>query len=150
MQSNLAPILWAGLIAGVLDITDAFVFFGLSAGVKPIQILHTIASGLLGSAAFKGGWRTGALGLLLHFVIAYSWTAIYYAASRKLAFLNAHFVACGLTYGLGVFLFMNLVVLPLSAVSRPSMSAIGLINGVLAIMLLVGLPIAVITARYAR
>jgi hypothetical protein len=146
---NLAPILWGGLIAGVLDITDAFVFFGIN-GAKPIRILQTIASGLLGPRAFKGGWKTAALGLLLHFVIATSAAALYYAASRKFIFLTEHFVICGLVYGLGVYLFMNLIVLPLSVVSRGPMSTLGLINGVLAIMILVGLPIAVITARYSR
>ncbi len=147
--ASLAPILWGGLIAGVLDITDAFVFFGLR-GAKPVRILQTIASGLLGSPAYKGGWRTAALGLALHFFIASSAATVYYLASRKFSLLTEHFVICGLVYGLGVYLFMNLVVLPLSAVSRGPMDTLGLINGVLAIMLLVGLPIAFIAARYSR
>ncbi|MCU1262873.1 MAG: hypothetical protein JWO80_5758, partial [Bryobacterales bacterium] len=56
-----APILWGGLIAGILDITDALVFFGLR-GAKPIRILQSIAAGLLGPKAFKGGVGTAALG----------------------------------------------------------------------------------------
>ncbi len=146
---SLTGILWGGLVAGVLDITDAFVFFGFS-GIKPIRLLQGIASGLLGPRAFQGGWKTAALGMLFHFVIAYSAATVYYAASRKIGFLIEHWLMCGLAYGLGVYLFMNLIVLPLSSVNRAPMTTLGLVNGVLAIMLLVGLPIAFIVARYSR
>ena len=43
----------AGTLAvGVLDILDAFIFFGLR-GAKPIGILQSIASGVLGRAAYQ-------------------------------------------------------------------------------------------------
>ena len=54
-RSVLRGILVGGLIAGVLDITDAFVFHGLR-GVAPVRILQAIASGLLGRDAFGAGW----------------------------------------------------------------------------------------------
>ncbi len=69
-----------------LDITAAFVNSGLR-GVRPIRILQAIASGLLGAGSYKGGFATATLGLVLHFVIAFGATAVYYAASRKLTFL---------------------------------------------------------------
>ena len=140
----------AGLIAGTLDITDAFVFFGLR-GVKPIRILHSIASGLLGPAAFKGGLRTAALGLALHFLIAFTAAAVYYAASHELRFLVRYAVVSGLLYGGAVYLFMVRIVLPLSSVTRsPSTSMPVLVNGVLAVVLLVGLTIALVVHRYSR
>ena len=40
-------LLYGTLAVGVLDLLDAFVFFGLRSGVRPIRILHSIASGLL-------------------------------------------------------------------------------------------------------
>ena len=51
----------------------------------------------------------------VHFFIAFSWAAIYYAASRKLEFLVEHPLVCGLFYGAAVEEVMNLIVLPLSA-----------------------------------
>jgi hypothetical protein len=55
------------------------------------------------------------LGVLLHFFIALSFAAFYYAASRRLTFLTEHPPVCGLFYGAAVEQVMNLLVLPLSA-----------------------------------
>lgn len=145
----LRVILWAGLVAGVLDISDAFVFFGLR-GVKPIRILQSIASGLFGVKAFQMGFKTAVLGLLLHFFIALSVASVYYAASRKLKLLRHRPVVWGLIYGAAVYGFMNLFVLPLSAVPKSHFTLIGFVNGILAIMLLVGLPISLIVNRYSK
>ena len=81
-----------------------------------MRVLKFIASGLLGAAAFQGGAAIAALGLALHFVIALGAAAVYWAASRRIAFLATHPVPSGLLYGVAVYFFMNLVVIPLSAV----------------------------------
>jgi hypothetical protein len=80
-------ILWGGLIAGTLDLTAAFV---LSArrGRSPVQVLHSIASGLLGNDSFAGGAATAVLGGVLHFLIALTWAAVYWAVSRRLRALE--------------------------------------------------------------
>jgi hypothetical protein len=54
MTTSQSTILRAGLVSGTLDITDALVFYGLR-GAKAIATLQSIASGLLGRAAFRGG-----------------------------------------------------------------------------------------------
>lgn len=46
-------ILWGGLIAGALDITAACITSSLR-GVTPVRVLQSVASGVLGAAAFKG------------------------------------------------------------------------------------------------
>jgi uncharacterized membrane protein YagU involved in acid resistance len=51
-------------------------------------------------------------------------------------------LVCGLVYGVLVYLFMNLVVLPLSAAGRPTFVVPVVVNGVLIHMLGVGLPSA--------
>ncbi len=144
-------ILRAGLIAGLLDITFALVFYPLTLHIPPKRILLGIAAGLLGKEAFQGGLLTAGLGLLLHFFIATTAAAVYYAASRKLPPLVRYAVPCGLLYGAGVFAVMNLIVLPLSANPR-KMSLVPsiLVPGLLAIMFCVGLPIALIVRRYSR
>ena len=45
-------ILWGTLAVGTLDALDAIVFFGLR-GVTPLRIFQSIASGLLGRAAYQ-------------------------------------------------------------------------------------------------
>jgi hypothetical protein len=66
----LSSILLGGLIGGFFDITYAIVFSYIRAKVPPTRLLQSVASGLLGPAAFDGGIPTAALGLALHFFIA--------------------------------------------------------------------------------
>ena len=142
-------ILWGGLIAGTLDITGAFIHNGVR-GVSPVRVLRYVAGGLLGPDAFKGGLGTAALGLALHFLIATGATAVYYAASRKLDFLVQRPVVCGPLYGLAVYGFMNLIVLPLSALPKISYTPAGVIPQLFIHMLCVGLPIALVVRRFSK
>ena len=138
-------IFWGGLTAGILDIGDALIFFG-ARGVHPIRLLQSIAAGLMGPRAFQGGWATALAGLGLHFLIAFCAAAVFCAASRA-SILCRHPVPSGLLYGALIYLVMNFVVLPLAGLGWPKPSVPVLLNGVLAVMFLVGLPIAVITCR---
>jgi len=143
-SSAVLAIFVGGLIAGALDLTSAFIIYG--PGVP-----RAIAGGLLGRGAMQGGPGTYVLGVFLHFLIACSAAAIYYAASRKLEFLTGHAVVCGLFYGIAVFLVMNLVVLPLSALHAKGPNEYwGLVRGLLIHMILIGLPIALSVRRFSR
>src|SRR5438270_8960858 len=86
-SNPLLAIFWGGLACGVFDITQAMVAFYLQSGLKPMTVLQSVASGLLGRASFQGGTKSAALGAFLHFFIAFSWAAIYYLASRRLTFM---------------------------------------------------------------
>jgi len=134
-------------VVGTLDILDAFIFFGVRAGVKPQRILHSIAAGVLGrEKAIAGGWATAALGLLLHFVIATTIVAVFVFASRRMGWLVRAPFLTGPLYGIAVWCAMNFVVLPLSAAGAPVFRTPVLINGLLIHMFGVGLP----TALFAR
>lgn len=143
-------IFWGGLIAGTLDILAAFVNSGLR-GASPTRVLQAIASGLLGAGSFKGGFATAALGLVLHFFIATTATAIYYAASRRLKALVDQPIVCGLAYGIPVYMMMNLIVLPLSAVPfKPPHTLDAVAIAALILMFCVGLPIALVVRRFSK
>ena len=144
-------ILRAGLLAGALDITAACVSSWLRAGVGPVRVLQSVASGVLGADSYNGGLGSAALGVPLHFLIALGAAAVYYAASRRLGLLVRRPVVCGLLYGVAVQLFMTFFVLRVSAfphafVFRPAQFAIS--TGIL--MLFIGLPIALVVSRHAR
>jgi len=141
-------ILLGGLIAGALDISDAFILWGIQ-GVSPVRILHSIASGLLGRDALKGGFSTAALGAFLHFFMTTIMAAVYYFVAQRVPLLVRHAVTCGLAYGVALYFFMNFVVLPLSAFPGDphALSPLPLINGLLIHSLGVGLPIALVTRR---
>ncbi|MGA7921522.1 MAG: hypothetical protein WCA38_17820 [Candidatus Acidiferrales bacterium] len=80
-----AAIGWTGLTCGVMDITAAFLVYGLVYGVRPVHLLQGIGAGLLGRvAAFQGGLATALLGLLCHFVIALGATPCTLLSAGKL------------------------------------------------------------------
>lgn len=143
-------ILYGGLCAGVLDFIGACVS-NASRGVTPLRIAQSIASGWLGVAAFKGGYKTAALGVASHFMIALGAAAAYFFLRHKLPFLRERAYLSGALYGVAVFWFMQLVVLPLSAISfKPSFALPVVVTGMLVHILCVGLPIALCVKRFAR
>ncbi len=145
-------ILLGGLIAGTLDITAAFVSAWLRSGTTPFTVLQFVASGALGRSAFTGGYKTALAGLAFHFLIATTAAAVFYLASRKFSFLLKWPVPIGLLYGVLVYLFMNFVVLPRSAITParvpPTLSARAI--QALIIMFCVGLPIALIVRWFSK
>ena len=137
-------ILVGGLIAGTIDAALAFHTFGP-------RMPQGIASGLIGRSAFEGGAATWILGLAIHFLIALTMAAVYYAASRKLPFLVEYPLVCGLFYGMGLYLVMNLVVVPLSAIhARGPIERARLIEGLLVHMVLIALPIAYSVRKFSK
>ena len=143
-------LLAAGLVAGALDITYVFVYFGFRNGVAE-RILQGIAAALLGrEAATNGGGAMVALGLALHFVVALGAAAVFYAASRKIRALLEHPWIGGALYGVMVWLAMNLVVLPLSATPPKAFPSATWVPVLIAHVLCVGWPIALITRKLSR
>ncbi len=65
-----------------------------------------------------GGVATGLLGFVLHFAMALIMAAVYYVAATRIPLLVKRAVWCGPIYGLGLYLTMNYIVLPLSALGR--------------------------------
>ena len=143
---GLDTILYGGLAVGVLDALDATIFNGVR-GVSAERVWQYVASGVLGRTAFGGGLKTAALGLSLHFLIAFIVAGVYYGASLYLPALLRRAVLWGLIYGVAVYFVMNNVVTPLSATPPLSFSLAPFLNGVVGHALLVGLPIALIARR---
>ncbi|MDQ6808453.1 MAG: hypothetical protein M3Z64_03360 [Verrucomicrobiota bacterium] len=147
MSPALRVLSITGLLVGAMDIISALIMATLR-GSTPMRLLQFVASGLLGRRAFEGGAATAALGLALHFVIAFGVVTVFYFARRKVAVLRERPVAAGLTYGLVVFAVMNLVVLPLSAAKTRHALVPDLIQ--IAIHLFViGLPTSLLIRRFS-
>ena len=146
----LKSILMGGLIAGILDGLDAVVFFGLTVGVTPARIFKHIASGLLGSRAFRGGWMMVVVGVGLHFLIATGAATVFFIASRKLGFLIRRPFVWGPLFGVAVFAFMYRVVVPLSLITQRTkpMSLLEFGDELLAHMA-VGLSIALVANHFS-
>jgi uncharacterized membrane protein YagU involved in acid resistance len=134
-------IFWGGLACGVLDIAYAFALYG-ARGVPPVRLLQGIARGLIGPAALRGGAATALFGLLLHFTIAFGAAVTFCLASRKLGWIIRRAFASGLLFGVAVYLFMNFVVIPLSAIHRWPVIGTWFVVNLIEHMFIVGLPIA--------
>ena len=154
----LKPILYAGALVGVLDITAACINLGVAYGFGPLRVLKGVAAGLLGRSALQGGFATAALGLAMHFTMALTVTTIFYALSRRLPLPQKLWgvVAVGLLYGAAVFAVNNFATAPFLSwvrslylhtpiLFKPPMGWSQLIIH----LFCVGLPIALVMHRYA-
>jgi hypothetical protein len=140
-------ILLAGLVAGTLDIGAAC----LINHVGPIIICQAIARGILGKASFGEGFRSAAFGLVLQWLMSILIAACGFFAARRLPrALKGRWVAAGLLFGGVIFLVMNYVVVPLSAVrDLPHFNARSLIENLIA-MLVFGLIVSFFAREPAR
>jgi hypothetical protein len=140
----IAMVLAGGIVAGVLGISYAGMYWSIKADVPAQRIFQSVASGLLGKASFQGGTQTAALGLGLHFFITLMMSAAYYLVARRVPLLVERPWLCGALYGLALYGVMNFVVVPLSAAPPPSgpRDALWIGLSVLVHIGFVGLPIA--------
>jgi hypothetical protein len=141
-----ARIFGATLVVGALDIMEVIVFYGVRNGTSPTRIFQSVATGVLGNSAFERGLQSAMLGLALHFFIAFCVVCVYSFASSRIASLRHHPILFGTAYGLGVYLVMNFIVLPLSAAGPPRLSVLAVVlNGLFAHVFCVGIPAALLT-----
>ena len=144
----LAPVLIGGGTAATLDLVYACVRqAGFGRSVE--WTLQSVASGWLGMAAFESGTPGALLGLVSHYFILFVAACLYLAASRRFTFLATQAIACGAVFGVGVYLFMNFVVLKLSAFPFTlTYDWLRLVEGFATHALFVGVPIAAAVRRW--
>lgn len=138
-----------GLVAGAFDIVYAWLFWYVRAGLPMRRILQSVAAGLVGPGSSQGGTATAALGLVLHFTIAMTMAAAYYLATQAWPVLARRPLRFGAVYGLGLYIVMNFVVVPLSAAPRGATDPLWVGMSIAVHVILIGIPIA-LAAHYAR
>ncbi|HUK32182.1 MAG TPA: hypothetical protein VLV89_13785, partial [Candidatus Acidoferrum sp.] len=145
----LPAILCAGLTCGVMDITAAFITWRIK-GVQPARVIRGIAAGLLGPKSFQMGAPTAALGLAIHFFVAFSATTVFYLASRRIAFMTQQPVIAGILYGFCVYVVMYWGVIPHSASHRAPLTLTAHIVAILTHFVCVGLPISLVIHHFSK
>ncbi len=148
MPRPVKTILFAGTLAGTLDIAAALLRYYVSTGKDPLVVLRYIASGVFGKDAFTGGLIMVLYGLIFHFIIAFSWTILYFVAYPRIKTLSSNRYISGTGYGLIVWCGMNLVVLPLSNVSPSPFNFMKAAEGIAINMVCVGLPVSIIVRKH--
>jgi hypothetical protein len=144
MQSVLA-IISGGVGVGSLDAIAAMTLARLN-GVPFLRTWQFVASGVLGAKAFDMGRRGVALGLLLHFVIAFGVTTVFVVAAVFFPVLLLSPVLVGGLYGVLVFGVMR-VIIGVSAAPKRPMKLNQILGQFVIHIFVIGIPIAWI-ARY--
>ena len=138
----------ATLVAGTLDILLAAILT-LFRGGAPSDMLRGVASGPFPSATDMG--TSGAiLGLLVHFALMAIMATVFVLIARQKPDLIEKPILWGVIYGLITYVVMNLIVLPLRFGSPLPPKTLSIATQLFAHIFLVGIPIALITARTLR
>ncbi len=141
-------VLRAGLVAGVLDIIAAILINVVFKGQTTVtKLLQYIASGLIGKTAFGNGFATAALGLLLHFAIAFIFTIIFVLLYPRLKIAHTQPLLAGIVYGILVWLVMNAIVIPIAFAKDFKFNFQAQWLGIIVIIACVGIPVALITRK---
>ena len=150
MNNRIKAIVWAGLLAGVLDGLAAALLFFFRTGKDPLIVYRFIASGVFGPDAQAGGLTMGIVGIIFHLIIAMGWTVVFFVACEKIPVLLKQPVLSGVSYGVFVWLMMNLVVIPLSRVAAQPITLNGALIGASVLIVCIGLPISLLASKYYR
>jgi hypothetical protein len=147
-QHAVKIVLFTGLLVSSLDILAAFIDYYIATGRGPAGVLKFIASGVLGRKAFSGGTGVILLGLLFHFIIAFSFTVLFYWLYTRIKFLSVNRILTGILYGIFIWLIMNLLVLPLSNAPHLAMKTQRVVKAILILICMIGLPLSFIMQKY--
>ena len=149
-NSLLKTIAWVGLLAGSLDILSAFVQAWLAHGISPVIVLQYVASGAVGKVAFTGGWLMALLGLLFHFIIAYSFTALFFIIYPSIKFFSKNILLAAIIYGIFIYIAMDLVVLRFTKVPPVSFHLDKALMATAILIVAIGLPVAYFARKFYR
>ncbi len=145
-QQNTKPLVKTiarvGLLVGSLDILSACLHAYIVRGTAPGIVLRFIASAAVGKPAFTGGREMPLLGLLFHFIIAYSFTILFFLLYPHLKIMRKSMALTAIVYGIVIFVVMNLLVLPLTKIPRATFhfDKAAIATGILIIA--IGLPLS--------
>ena len=142
----------AGLIIGFADeIIYHWFVTSVLGGVPLITLYQYIASGALGESAFAGGISTALLGVLFHYLISIVIAGVFILSVDRITLLRRYVIPGSLLYGFGVFIVMNMIVIPLSAAPPlPAPTTPQLIVNMLDHILIIGLPLGILVQRNAN
>ena len=118
----------AGLVTGVTDALFSSALAAFVYGSTVTRLWQGVASTLLGGAAFDGGARTAAIGLAMHFGVAFAWSAVFLGLVLSWSWLRDVLVSpygvitVATVYGPVIWLVMSLAVIPMLTHRPPAIN----------------------------
>src|ERR1700744_1984561 len=148
-QSKPITILLVCLLTGTLDAIAALL---ISYKIPPAIIFKFIASGWFGKQAMSGGIGMVLWGLIFHYLIATIFSVILFQLYPAVIKILRDKYLTGLIYGLLIWVIMNHVVLPFTNIphGHGHVQVAGLIKGIAALVICVGLPIALMSDNFYK
>ncbi len=140
----IVTILLTGLLVGTLD---GLATLAWNYKANPAIIFEYIAFGVFGKSAFAGGAKMVLWGILFHYIIAVTFTAVFiltYTWFYKI-FKNRYLIA--FEFGLISWFVMNIIVIPLSKIGIKPFRVVPTVTGMIVLIIAIGLPIALIADR---
>ena len=128
MTATASRLVRAGLLTGVTDGLFSTVLVIFFYGSTAMRLWQGVASTLLGRGAFDGGTSTALIGLLMHFGVAFGWSAVFLFAVLRAGWIRGLLasrygvVKVAALYGPFVWLVMSLAVIPLLVHNAPAIS----------------------------
>ena len=118
----------SGLLTGVIDGLFSSILSVAAYGSTVARLFQGVASVPLGRAALEGGTTTAALGLLIHFCVAFGWSAVFLflvrsAWIRRILETRYGVLKVAALYGPFIWMVMSLVLIPLVARRPPTLNA---------------------------
>lgn len=108
----------AGLLTGIVDGLFSSILVSVFYGSSVTRLFQGVASTLLGTGAFNGGLRTALVGVLMHFGVAFGWSAVFALLALRSARVR-HVLASrygwlkvAAAYGPFIWMVMSLAVIP--------------------------------------
>ena len=122
---TMSRLVRAGLLTGIVDGLFSSVLSAFFYGSTVSRLWQGVASVLLGSDALNGGRRTALIGLLMHFGVAFAWSAVFlflllrWEWIRGLLASRHGVLKVAALYGPFIWMVMSLVVIPALAQRPP-------------------------------
>ena len=154
--SNLNSLLRSSVIAGlIIGLTDEIIYHwfvsSVLGGFPLITVYQYIASGALGNAAFAGGIATALLGVLFHYLFSIVIAGVFILSVDRIPLLRHYVIPGSLLFAIGVFIVMNMIVIPLSATPPiPAPTTSQLIVLIMDHVLVFGLLLGILVRRTAK
>jgi hypothetical protein len=118
----------AGLLTGVVDGLFSSILSVAAYDSTVSRLFQGVAAVLLGSEAFTGGTATVALGILMHFGVAFAWSGVFLFLALRWSWVRAVLTSrygvakIAALYGPFIWLVMSLVVIPTLTYRAPTIT----------------------------
>lgn len=150
-HSEFKTILLAGFVAGTLDLLGAiFVYSVILNKISAVKILRGIAGTALKIPPTSGGNEMIFYGIAVHYIIAFTFTIIFFIIYPYVPFFRRQKILGGLLYGFFIWMIMNLIVLKLMAAHPLPLTLKSVLIGASILMIMIGLPLSFFANKYYK